>query len=242
MPGPPFGRCSAAPPAAGPLVDNLWHADEVGDPIRVLVVDDHPVFTASLSRTLSDETDIEVVGTAASADEGLASAATGVDVVLCDYRLGEETGVDFTRAALKLHPELKIVMLTASNDETILASALEAGCAGFVTKSETLETVVSAVRGAVVGEAIINPQLLARLLPRLAPRQSGRNPDLTVREREVLELITKGMSNQEIARELVIAVDTARNHVRSVLGKLGVHSKLQAAAAAVQRGFVHPFD
>lgn len=214
----------------------------MADPIGVLVVDDHPVFAASLARALSDEDDIEVVGTASSIRAGLAHLDTDIDVVLCDYRLGDESGVDFTHAALARRPELKIVMLTASHDEAILASALEAGCAGFVTKSESLEIVISAVRGAVVGEAIINPQLLARLLPRLAPRQGGRNPDLTPREREVLELITKGMSNQEIARELVIAVDTARNHVRSVLGKLGVHSKLQAAAAAVQRGFVNPFD
>jgi DNA-binding NarL/FixJ family response regulator len=207
---------------------------------RVLVLDDHPVFATSLARTLGDEPDIDVVATANGIADGLRSIDLGVDVVLCDFRLGDGNGVDFTVAALQKRPELKIVMLTASNDEAILAAALEAGCSGFVTKAEPLESVIGAVRGAVVGEAIITPSLLARLLPRLSPKPRSRNPDLTDREREVLAHVARGLSNQEIASELTIAIDTARNHVRSILSKLSVHSKLQAAAVAVQRGLVRP--
>lgn len=210
--------------------------------VRVLVVDDHPVFATSLARTLADEPDIDIVATASSIADGLRCIDVGVDVALCDYRLGDGTGVEFASAALRAQPDLKVVMLTASNDESILAAAIEAGCSGFVTKSEPLETVIAAIRGAVSGEAIITPTLLTRLLPRLAPKPRGRNPDLTEREREVLGLVARGLSNQEIADELTIALDTARNHVRAVLSKLGVHSKLQAAAVAVQRGLVRPMQ
>ena len=114
----------------------------------------------------------------------------------------------------------------------------DAGCSGFVTKAESLDTVLAAVRAAAVGEAVINPALLARLLPRLGGRPRGRNPDLTPREREVLELVARGGTNAQIADELVLSTDTVRNHVSSILSKLGVHSKLQAAAVAVQRGLV----
>lgn len=207
---------------------------------RVLVLDDHPVFAASLARTLRDEPDIDVVGVEHSVSDGLAVLDAGIDLVLCDFRLTDGDGVEFTRAALERQPDLRVVMLTASNDESTLAAALEAGCTGFVTKSEPLDTVIAAVRGAMLGEAVITPTLLTRLLPRLGARTRGRNPDLTVREREVLRLIVRGLSNQEIAGELTIALDTARNHVRSILSKLGVHSKLQAAAVAVQRGLVNP--
>lgn len=170
-------------------------------------------------------------------DDALAHTATA-DVVVTDYRLGTGDGVQLTRALVDGHPNLAVVMLTASIDESILAAALEAGCSGFVTKAEPLETVIAAVRGAAVGEAVITPSLLLRLLPRLSSRPGGRNPDLTDREQEVLALVTRGMTNQQIAEELGVALDTARNHVRSILAKLGVHSKLQAAAAAVQRGLV----
>ena len=208
--------------------------------IRVLVVDDHPVFAASLARVLDDEDDIEVVAAVDSAAGALAALSDGVDVVLADFRLGDTTGVELARAILEQQPDAKVVMLTASHDDVVLAAALDAGCAGFVTKSESLDIVLSAVRGAAVGEAIITPALLARLLPRLGGRPKGRNPDLTPREREVLQLIVGGGTNAQIAEELVLSTDTVRNHVSSILSKLGVHSKLQAASVAVQRGLVTP--
>lgn len=205
--------------------------------VRVLVVDDHEVFGSSLARSLGDETDIEVVGVATTVPECLAMMERGVDVVLSDFRLGDGDGVALTKAVLDGWPDVSVVMLTASNDESILTAALEAGCAGFVTKSESLDTVIRAIRGAAVGEAVITPDLLARLLPRLGSRR-GRNPDLTVREREVLALIVEGLTNQAIADSLGLSRDTVRNHVASILSKLGVHSKLQAAAEASRRGLV----
>jgi len=208
--------------------------------IKVLVVDDHEVFGASVARVLSDEDDIDVVGAATSVEAALGMMSADVDVVLTDFRLAEGDGVTLTRTLLERWPDTKVVMLTASNDEAVLAAALEAGCAGFVTKAESLQTVLTAVRSAAVGEAVITPSLLARLLPRLGNRPRGRNPDLTPREREVLTYIGRGFSNQQIADELTLSRDTVRNHVASVLSKLGVNSKLQAAAVAVQRGLAGP--
>jgi DNA-binding NarL/FixJ family response regulator len=210
-----------------------------GGVIRVLVVDDHEVFGASLARSLGDEDDLDVVGTVTNIPDALAALERdGADVVLSDFRLADGDGVALTRQIAQAWPDTAVVMLTASNDEAVLSSALEAGCAGFVTKSESLETVIAAIRGAAVGEAVITPALLARLLPRLSSRPAGRNPDLTRREREVLTLIVRGGTNQNIADELVLSRDTVRNHVSSILSKLGVHSKLQAAAVATQRGLV----
>lgn len=211
-----------------------------GAAVRVLVVDDHEVFGTSLARTLDDEPDIDVVGSVTGVTEALELISQGVDVVLSDFRLAETDGVQLARTLGERWPEVKVVMLTASNDEAVLAAALEAGCAGFVTKAESLTTVIAAIRGAATGEAVITPALLARLLPRLGRRGRGRSPDLTPREREVLGLIVRGRSNQEIADELFLSRDTVRNHVASILSKLGAHSKLQAAAMAVQRGLVAP--
>ncbi len=212
----------------------------VSSPVRVMVVDDHEVFGVSVARVLNDEPDIDVVGAVTSIDAAMALMSDDIDVVLSDFRLAVGDGVMLTKMILQRWPRTKVVMLTASHDEAVLAAALEAGCAGFVTKAESLDTVLSAVRSAAIGEAVITPALLARLLPRLSAKPRARRTDLTTREREVLTLITRGGSNQEIADQLGLSRDTVRNHVAAVLSKLGVNSKLQAAAAAVQRGLVDP--
>lgn len=207
--------------------------------VRVLIVDDHAVFAASLATTLDAEPDFEVVAAVTSAGEALDIAGDGVDVVLSDFRMGGGTGVDLAREIIAQNPEVRVVMLTASHDESVLAAALDAGCTGFVTKSEPLESVIQACHAARAGEAVITPSLLARLLPRMSSSgRKGRNPDLTPREREVLALVVRGLTNQDIADELVLARDTVRNHVASILAKLGAHSKLQAAAIATRRGLV----
>ncbi len=209
-------------------------------PIRVLIVDDHAMFAGSLARVLDAEDDIEVVATATDHDEALASMTDDVDVALTDFRLGANDGIRLATVILERWPATRVVMLTASSDESVMTAALEAGCAGFIVKTDPLELVLSAVRSAAAGESVVSPALLARLLPRLVTKPRGRNPDLTSREREILRAMARGGSNQQIADELHLSRDTVRNHVASILSKLGVNSKLQAVTLAIQRGLVSP--
>ncbi len=206
--------------------------------IRVLIIDDHRVFASSLARVLDAEPDMEVVAAVDSEAAAIAVMSAEVDVVLIDFRLGPSDGLVATRRLVAQWPQARVVMLTASNDEAVMISAVDAGCSGFITKTEPLETVLAAVRGAAAGDAVISPSLLGRLLPRLVARPRGRNPDLTVREQEVLALMAQGGSNQEIADQLFISRDTVRNHVASILSKLGVNSRLQAVTVGLQRGMI----
>lgn len=212
----------------------------MSDQIRVMIVDDHTVFASSLARVLADEPDLDVVATVATIDAAHAAMSADIDVVLSDFRLTIGDGIQLARELVAAWPDAKIVMLTASNDETVMTAALEAGCAGFITKTDPLELVLSAIRSAASGESVISPSLLARLLPRLVARPRGRNPDLTAREREILQAMARGGSNQQIADELVLSRDTVRNHVASILSKMGVNSKLQAVTLAIQRGMISP--
>lgn len=207
-------------------------------PINVLIVDDHAVFAASLARVLAEEDDITVVAAVTSAEDALATMTADVDVALTDFRLQQGNGIQLATQLLERWPALRIVMLTASNDEAVMTAALEAGCAGFIIKTDPLDLVLAAIRSAAAGESVVSPALLARLLPRLVARPRGRNPDLTAREREILQAMTRGGSNQQIADELALSRDTVRNHVASILSKLGVNSKLQAVTLAIQRGLV----
>lgn len=143
------------------------------------------VFGTSLAHTLADEPDLDVVGSVTTQRAAFALLERGVDVVLSDFRLSDGDGVAFTTAVLARWPRVAVVMLTAANDEGVLAAALEAGCSGFVAKSEPLETVLAAVWAVAAGDSVITPAPLARLLPRLGTRR-GNNPDLTAREQEVL--------------------------------------------------------
>lgn len=207
---------------------------------RVLIVDDHEVFATSLARTLAAEPDLEIVGTARTETEALAEARKGVDVIVCDFRLAGADGITLSRTLRDTVPDARIVMLTASTDEAVLVAALDAGCAGFITKSQPLDDLLDAIRAAAAGEAMVNPALLARLLPRIT-RRGGPNPDLSARERHVLAVMAEGATNQAIAERLVLSRDTVRNHVSNILRKLGAHSKLEAVAIAAQRGLIR-FD
>ena len=206
--------------------------------IRVLILDDHQVFSSSLARVLADEPDIEVVAVASTVDAARLAMTNEIDVVLTDFRLESGDGIEFATHIAEHWPRAKAVMLTASNDETLMTSALEAGCSGFVVKSDPLDLVLTAVRGAAAGQVVISPALLSRLIPRLVSGSRGRNPDLTAREREILQVMARGGSNQEIADELFISRDTVRNHIASILSKLGATSKLQAVTIGIQRGLI----
>jgi DNA-binding NarL/FixJ family response regulator len=214
---------------------------------RIVLVDDHQVFAETLCRALQSEPDLEVAAIAADLDGALTAVRRErPDVVVTDHRLGSAgpggaaDGVAVAEAVLAESPSTAIVMLTASEDDRVLVAAIEAGCTGFVTKTQPLGDVIAAIRSAASGEALVNPTMLARVLPRLASRRTTPADSLTRREQEVLEVMASGASNQAIAEQLFISRDTVRNHVASILQKLGAHSKLEAVAVALQRGIVDP--
>lgn len=211
---------------------------------RIVLVDDHQVFAETLCRALATEPGFEVVALASTKDDAVeAVRRERPDVVVTDHRLGggpDADGVAVTTEVLAMLPGTAVVMLTASEDDRVLVAAIEAGCTGFVTKTQPLGDVINAIRSASTGEAVVNPTMLARVLPRLASRRNTPSDHLTKRELEVLGAMVTGASNQVIADRLFISRDTVRNHVASILQKLGAHSKLEAVALALQRGIVDP--
>jgi DNA-binding NarL/FixJ family response regulator len=215
--------------------------------IRVLLVEDHRLLADSLAALLAREPDIEVVGTANTVAEAKARAMAKdpLDVVLMDYRLPDGTGADATRAIKARSPAARVVMVTAlSDDETVLES-IQAGADGYLTKDRAAEEVVLAVRAADAGETLLPQSVIAEIARRVAnarERGSERQPvePLTPRELEVLRALTEGLSTREICERLFIAPNTLRTHVQNIMGKLRVHSKLEAVAFALRYGLVEP--
>lgn len=228
-----LSRSGRGPGAGHPV------ADDAGRAVKVLVVDDHEMFSQSLARLLSIEDDITVVGTATTGPIALEMVAElHPHVVLVDYQLPGQNGVSVVAEIKRLHPQVMAVMVTGLSDERILRAAVEAGCSGFLTKDQTADSVADAVRSAAAGEAVISPSLLGRLLPTLGRGNRDLGYDLTEREREVLVLLSNGLSNKAIATELHLSVNTIRNYVQSILTKLNVHSKLEAVSTGVKAGII----
>jgi DNA-binding NarL/FixJ family response regulator len=214
--------------------------DDAGtETVGVLIVDDHRMFAESLARLLSDEPGIEVLGVAATGADAIELVSTlHPRVVLMDYQLPDRDGVLLTAEVRRTNPGVMVVMLTGSTDDRVLLAAIDAGCSGFLTKDRAAAEVADAVRAAAVGEALISPALLARLLPKLNRTHRSIGENLSDREREILALLARGWSNKVIAAELFLSVNTIRNHVQSILSKLGAHSKLEAVATAVREGII----
>ena len=207
--------------------------------VRVLVVDDHPMFAASLAQALESEPDLLVVAQATSIAEARGSlASTAPDVVLLDHRLPDGDGVGAIAGLHGIRPSARIVVLTATASDRVLVAAMEAGAAGFIAKTQQLDDVIAGVRAAAQGESVVSAKLLTRLLPRLQRRSGGGRTELTEREREILDLLARGLPNADIAHELTLSVHTVRNHVANLSAKLGAHSKLEALSIAVREGLV----
>lgn len=207
--------------------------------IRVLVVDDHAMFSGGVANVLAAEDDIDVIGTAADlASARRRLAVEPVDVLLLDQRLPDGSGVEAIPELKRLAPATKIVVLTAAADDAVLVRAMENGCSGFLEKSRSVEELVASVRAAAAGEAMMSPALLARLINRMHRGSRGLGSDLTAREQEVLVLLAGGRSNAAIADSMHVSINTVRNHVANVLAKLGVHSKLEALSVAVREGLI----
>ncbi len=212
------------------------------EPIRVLVVDDHALFRRGLQMVLGAETDIEVVGEASDGAEALKVAAeTTPDIVLMDVRMPKRGGIDATTAIKDAVPSAKIIMLTISDEEADLYDAIKAGAMGYLLKEISIEEVASAVRAVYNGQSLISPSMASKLLTEFATmvrkddeRQQVPTPRLTDREMEVLKLVAKGLNNRDIAKKLFISENTVKNHIRNILEKLQLHSRMEAVVYAVR--------
>lgn len=210
-----------------------------GDRIRVLICDDHQMVAEGIAMVLGAEPDIEVVGVAQTVAElRELSTSRRPHVVLMDYALPDGNGVTATAAVKASHPDIEIIMLTSFVDEEVLVAAIDAGCSGYVTKHKGADELITAVRLASVGETVVSRDMLARLLPRLRRSNRGLGRTLTRRERQVLDRLAQGDSTEAIARSLFVSTNTVRNHIQSILTKMGAHSRLEAVANASREGLL----
>jgi two-component system nitrate/nitrite response regulator NarL len=212
--------------------------------LRILLVDDHLLFRKGLARLLDAQPDFEIVGEAADGLEAVGKAELlHPDVVLMDIRMPNCDGLEATRRIKGQMPNVRVVMLTVSEDEQDLAAAVRHGADGYLLKDLLPEALFQYLRGAMSGEAPISPTMTGKLFHQLAQQsrpalQPAAAAILSARECEVLALVVDGCSNQEIGQELGIAHNTVKNHLRSILTRLGVKNRAQAAAYAVSHGLV----
>ena len=205
-------------------------------PIQVLLVDDHELVRRGLRDLLGDEPDIEVVAEAGSVEEALAVAMhVEPEVAVVDVRLGDGDGITLCRELRSKPNPPACLMLTAFDDEEAMVGAIMAGAAGYLLKQVRGQDVVNAVREVAAGRSLLDPVSTARVLDKMRHPPTDERAALTERERDVLELIGQGLSNREIAERLFLAEKTVKNYVTSVLAKLGMQRRTQAAAWVARR-------
>jgi DNA-binding NarL/FixJ family response regulator len=219
----------------------------MSDPVRVLIVDDDDLMRAGLRGVLSSDDAIEVVGEAGDGRDALYRARLlDPDVVLMDVRMPDLDGISATRELLAAAPEVKVVVLTTFEQDDYIFGALSAGASGFLLKRSKPEDLITAIHTVAAGEALLSPSVTSRVIERMAQdpapdsSRDARLEELTAREREVLELIARGLSNAEIADALVIEASTVKTHVKNVLAKLDVRDRLQAVIFAYESGLTRP--
>jgi DNA-binding NarL/FixJ family response regulator len=207
--------------------------------VRVLLVEDHEMVASGIKALLESEPDIEVAAWARTGAEALhAYREHHPDAVLMDYALPDASGTDVTAQLREHDPEACVLLVTGhEGTQRVISEALEAGCAGFVSKERSVADLANAIRAAVRGAAVFPADLLASLTRRSAPKPKGPE-ELTAREREVLDLLAQGRSTDEIQQQLFLSQHTVRNHVRSVLNKLHARSKLEAVVIAANSGLI----
>lgn len=214
-------------------------ATPAGPPVRVVVVDDHPVWRDGIRADLEASGTATVIAEAADGKQALRVVQdAGADVVLMDLRLPDMSGVEATRLILERFPGVKVLVVSATGEEAEVLEAVKVGAAGYLLKTATPAEITDGVRKVHDGEAVFTPSLAALVLGefrRLATGETGE-PQLTKRENEVLKLVAKGYTYREIARELYIAPKTAQNHVQHILEKLQMHRRAELIRYGVRKG------
>ncbi len=216
--------------------------------VSLLICDDHKILTDALATMVGLDGELTLVGAPVhTPEEAIALAGEHLpDVVLMDivFKGGGMSGIEATRRIKEASPSTKVVVMTAHDEDRLLVEAVEAGASGFLSKDQPADEVLAAAKAAADGEVLIDPVTLTRLLAQVAhERQQQADAmrllnDLTDREREILGLLAQGHRNEDIAKQLYISPQTVQTHVRNILGKLRVHSKLEAVTFAVRHGVI----
>lgn len=217
-------------------------------PIKVMLVDDQPLLRTGFRMVLGAESDIDVMSEAGDGVEAVDLARRLLpDVILMDIRMPRMDGVAATKAIVEAKLPVKVLILTTFDLDEYIVGALRAGASGFLAKDVPADDLVAAIRSVAAGEAVVAPRILRRLLEKFVdrlPDPAGGTPTslevLTDREREVLMLVARGMSNAEIAKELTVSETTVKTHVGHVLTKLGLRDRVQAVVLAYETGLVKP--
>lgn len=210
-------------------------------PIKVLLVDDHEMVRIGLAAVLNTEDGIEVVGEASNGMEGIRLAtAYNPDVVLMDLVMEGMDGVETTRKLLELYPECKVIVLTSYLDDSKMYPVIEAGAFSYLLKTSRANEIADAIRAAARGQSVLESQVAAKMMNRFrqpkVEQKAAPHDQLTEREMDVLKLVGRGLSNQEIAEELFIGIKTVKFHVTNIFAKLGVDDRTQAAIYAHKHG------
>lgn len=216
-----------------------------GAPVRVLLVDDHALFREGLAMIVAAQPDMQVVGEASDGLEAIVKAAAlKPDLALLDIQMPGCDGLEAARQIKKARPETVIVMLTVRDDEEKLFQAIKNGAQGYLLKNMHANELVAMLRAALAGEAAITPRLAGRMLEEFrrlstqAPATDGENVELSPRELDVLAQVAQGRTDKEIAASLSLSVHTVKTHLRSILGKLQVSGRREAARLARAKGLV----
>ena len=224
-------------------------AAPAAEPIRVVIADDHVLYRRGLQMVVSQDDDIEIVGEAGDGKEAVDRTVELLpDVVLMDVRMPHTSGIEACQRIKSQVPSTKIIMLTMSDEESDLYEAVKAGANGYLLKDVPGEEIADGVRAVHNGDSLISPSMASKLLAEFAlmSRRQGERPSavgaprLTERELEVLRLVARGLANKEIAHDLFISENTVKNHVRNILEKLQLHSRMEAAMYAVRENLLEP--
>jgi two-component system NarL family response regulator len=210
--------------------------------MKIIIVDDHVLFREGLAAIIRSETDIEIMGQAGSVQEAIELVKIlKPDLVLMDFGLPDGTGADATRAILKEYPQCKIVFLTMSEEDEHLFAAIRSGAKGYLLKNMRPSKLISTLRSVQQGESALSRSMTLRLMEELARSKASSptaDPTLTRREMEVLRELASGVSNQEIAQHLFISENTVKYHVHSILEKLNLSDRRDAAIYAREHGLI----